>query len=1367
MEAFIPSISLENVPVVLQYELLDVVHDNCLFVLPTVSSSSSSIPRKGKKKRSIMPNNTNTRKPALDLLQTLTQLSISNLYHLVEKTRKFVSKSTSHLNHVWNQEGSTDARGRGDHVGLKNMGCSCYMNSFLQQIYMEPSLREGLLEAQLEKPNDIRILTKKDVEDHPEELIGYRVSNRCYNGKSFEAVVLGYDPVHKEHHIQYEEGGGEEARLVLTHGRPNKESGEFRILLPELKGEEATIEVLRQVQRTLCYLKDSERRYFNPKELVEACKCLNLEFSVYQQNDASEFCDKLLDRLEFGLKTTPQGPKILEECLSGKIISQKLPKDCGHVYEREESFIRIELQIRGKENIEESLEAFVAGELMDGDNKVECELCCTKKAAIRRMCFGTLPHTLILHLKRFDLDFTTFETVKLNNRCAFPLTLNMKPYTKEGIAQVEKKNKKDDMEQDEEEDVLEEEYEYELKGVLVHSGVAQGGHYYSFICDRESGKWSKFDDEDVTPFDPANIEAECYGGMQTRTTSWHGVNNTMEMEMFSNALMLFYDRKAKSTTSAATSSSPATPASTTPASTTVIPTSLSATPGTTTVMPTTVKEHTMSVFEKEVSVENEGFMRNSYLLDYEYHDCLRRIVHDGGKTKEMEVSLTTMGVEFVLNAVLHSREKNAIGPWLVALKTRFKTNASSAEWFLAQVFQTKSNDDKLLVSDSWLLEYIFNCPDYLARQHFTSLVSDAMEAYEGVTAHEDKEVNSIADAFTMCLSTTIVTQYKSKMEKNNATTSYDAFFTLLTSCLERNAHFRKEMASADWIARFVFMILGSSTSPDELKAAYEEEAVTVFLTKTIHLRVKDAFLFYRAIGSMLAIPCMAGQSLLSYIGSSLTSELSPAARMALSLAFSEHCDSDQNMGASELRGYFRSCGVELAEASLTGKRIGTMLNKYGVPSSLDHSVNMISEEGFLSFYTHAALKNEAQVWKDLKALGFGDNLQRTLPLSEWPSSEVLLATLPPLSRMALTCPGFIEAAIQEDIALEAGVGIVVRVCMGDSERSQQAIRVLLERLHHVEAGWNGQKYVRMVQEGIGNLLGAPLVHQLELLEYAFFSTPHGLLSIAEAARGTLIHDSTNGTELARPAAPYSRSPPSSMQSMLKVVRIIGVVVHLYDMPGTDSTTSWLNANVAEWEWMHPWLVENSQSPALGGRISTHYRNPEYVHLLQRLSTIHNLPMVNDAVMSYLVEGAGTVAVNGVYTVKGEFDECPLYKLSGSDGKVYTLFRCKMPSGVRRFYLCIAPASGRPGTAADIDYYYAQVPTSQISPPSDGWKVWAKNQQAREPAPHLRIVPMATATSEVGPLSQSSNEQLEALGLDDDDDGSNNQDDDMHPTTQFI
>ena len=42
---------------------------------------------------------------------------------------------------------------------------------------------------------------------------------------------------------------------------------------------------------------------------------------------------------------------------------------------------------------------------------------------------------------------------------------------------------------------------YKLIGVVVHSGQASGGHYYSYILHRPEGqvpKWYKFDDGDVS-----------------------------------------------------------------------------------------------------------------------------------------------------------------------------------------------------------------------------------------------------------------------------------------------------------------------------------------------------------------------------------------------------------------------------------------------------------------------------------------------------------------------------------------------------------------------------------------------------------------------------------------------------------------------------------------------------------------------------------------------------------------------------------------------------------------------------------------------------------------------------------------------------
>lgn len=51
--------------------------------------------------------------------------------------------------------------------------------------------------------------------------------------------------------------------------------------------------------------------------------------------------------------------------------------------------------------------------------------------------------------------------------------------------------------------------------VTVHTGTADGGHYYSFIRDRLSpnkDKWYLFNDAEVKFFDANQIAAECFGG---------------------------------------------------------------------------------------------------------------------------------------------------------------------------------------------------------------------------------------------------------------------------------------------------------------------------------------------------------------------------------------------------------------------------------------------------------------------------------------------------------------------------------------------------------------------------------------------------------------------------------------------------------------------------------------------------------------------------------------------------------------------------------------------------------------------------------------------------------------------------------------
>ena len=47
-------------------------------------------------------------------------------------------------------------------------------------------------------------------------------------------------------------------------------------------------------------------------------------------------------------------------------------------------------------------------------------------------------------------------------------------------------------------------------------GIADSGHYYSYIKDREAadgqGRWMEFNDNVVKNFDPKNIPNEAFGG---------------------------------------------------------------------------------------------------------------------------------------------------------------------------------------------------------------------------------------------------------------------------------------------------------------------------------------------------------------------------------------------------------------------------------------------------------------------------------------------------------------------------------------------------------------------------------------------------------------------------------------------------------------------------------------------------------------------------------------------------------------------------------------------------------------------------------------------------------------------------------------
>lgn len=97
---------------------------------------------------------------------------------------------------------------------------------------------------------------------------------------------------------------------------------------------------------------------------------------------------------------------------------------------------------------------------------------------------------------------------QIRDRFEFPLELDMWPYTAEGIAAME-----DDPGA---RPVAPLSFRYRLHGVVVHSGTAFAGHYYSYIRARDGeqqgGRWWCFDDGNVAAWDVSRLEADCFGG---------------------------------------------------------------------------------------------------------------------------------------------------------------------------------------------------------------------------------------------------------------------------------------------------------------------------------------------------------------------------------------------------------------------------------------------------------------------------------------------------------------------------------------------------------------------------------------------------------------------------------------------------------------------------------------------------------------------------------------------------------------------------------------------------------------------------------------------------------------------------------------
>jgi ubiquitin C-terminal hydrolase len=201
-------------------------------------------------------------------------------------------------------------------------------------------------------------------------------------------------------------------------------------------------------------------------------------------------------------------------------------KSCGNIKKNFETFYNLSLEVKNQKSIADGLKRYTSADTI---NDYNCGACNQKTDLEKKNTLSELPNTLIIHLQRITFNFDTLRNEKLNERIEFPNVLNMKQYLTNEIlrrdeqqekmlkrkssmrkasqSQKHEDGKEDDSSQqidskvenevieineaemvgeeseewDKNDDIPEEDCEYKLVGVCCHMGIADAGHYLSYI----------------------------------------------------------------------------------------------------------------------------------------------------------------------------------------------------------------------------------------------------------------------------------------------------------------------------------------------------------------------------------------------------------------------------------------------------------------------------------------------------------------------------------------------------------------------------------------------------------------------------------------------------------------------------------------------------------------------------------------------------------------------------------------------------------------------------------------------------------------------------------------------------------------------
>ena len=342
-----------------------------------------------------------------------------------------------------------------NHVGLDNLGNTCYINTMLQMLMSVPELNDYFLGDEFIEDMNKRVKLnmineRKQIQNN--FLLTRAYSSMIYDLRNNEKINSSYVPknIYKK----------------LNAFHPSFEMG------TQQDSPESLIVMLDALHESLKYE-------------------LNLSITGNVENEIDQLmldAANSIDNNNYSKIYELFGGRILQ-C----IICKEEDRNGERLSKRFEPYLQTMLEIPSDaETIYDCLDEFFADESLDEDNlyfdeksgkKVNADIC--KK-------FINLPKYLIIVLKRFKQNNMGMFIGKNKSKIAIPIDddyLDLSDYT----IGYDVSNSK-----------------YELISVGLHSGGLHGGHYYAYAKSTKDNKYYVYDDSTVTPLDLNNCEDDLY-----------------------------------------------------------------------------------------------------------------------------------------------------------------------------------------------------------------------------------------------------------------------------------------------------------------------------------------------------------------------------------------------------------------------------------------------------------------------------------------------------------------------------------------------------------------------------------------------------------------------------------------------------------------------------------------------------------------------------------------------------------------------------------------------------------------------------------------------------------------------------------------